>query len=244
MQENIRKHVEGLFAGTAPSKKAVELKEEMIQNLTEKYNDLLGEGKTPEAAYNIAIAGIGDVSYLLKDLDKDAAHPEIIASVRQKSAMLTAFAIMLYIVSVIPVIILGALSHTRTGPIIGVVLMFIFIALGTGLLIYNGMTKPKYLKANDSMVEDFKQWQAGSQEHSGQPCSCAAGRGRCGQLAERPGGRRQGVESVEQRREGARRHCHRPLPGEGRSWHVQTALPYPWRMVRQHSPCSHSVRRT
>ena len=47
MQDNIRKHVEGLFAGTVPSKKSVELKEEMIQNLTEKYNDLLSEGKTP-----------------------------------------------------------------------------------------------------------------------------------------------------------------------------------------------------
>ena len=49
MEEKIRRHVDELFSGTAPSRRSVELKEEMIQNLTEKYNDLIAEGKTPEA---------------------------------------------------------------------------------------------------------------------------------------------------------------------------------------------------
>lgn len=164
MEGNIRVYVEELFAGTTPSKRAVELKEEMIQNLTEKYNDLLSEGKTPEAAFNIAVAGIGDISYLLKDLEKDAAHPEIIAAQRQRSAMLTAIAIMMYILSVVPLIILGVLTRGDTGPLIGVVIMFIFIAGATGLLIYNGMTKPKYLKTDDTMVEEFKEWQSASAE--------------------------------------------------------------------------------
>lgn len=164
MEENIRRYVEELFIGTIPSKKAVELKEEMIQNLMEKYNDLLSEGKTPEAAYNIAIAGIGDVSYLLKDLEKDAAHPNVIAAHQQKSAMLTSIAIMMYIISVVPLIVLGALFHGDAAAIIGVVIMFIFIAGATGLLIYNGMTKPRYMKTDDTMVEEFKQWQSASQE--------------------------------------------------------------------------------
>ena len=76
MELQIRAYVDELFAETVPSKKSVELKEEMIQNLTEKYNDLIAEGKTPEAAYNIAIAGIGDVSYLLKGPGKGCNGPE------------------------------------------------------------------------------------------------------------------------------------------------------------------------
>lgn len=164
MEENIRRYVEELFVGTPPTKKAVELKEEMIQNLTEKYNDLISEGKTPEASYNIVIASIGDVSSLLKDIEKDATHPTVIAAARQKSAMYTAIAIMLYILSVVPLIILGALFHGGPAAIIGVVIMFIFIAAATGLLIYNGMTKPKYIKTDDTMVEEFKQWQSASQE--------------------------------------------------------------------------------
>ena len=77
--------------------------------------------------------------------------------------MFTTIAIMLYILSVIPVILLGALSHSQSGPIIGVVLMFILIAAATGLLIYNGMMKPR-LRRNETMVDDFKQWQTGSHE--------------------------------------------------------------------------------
>lgn len=160
MESKIRIYVEDLFAGTAPSRKAVELKEEMIQNLTEKYNDLISEGKTPEAAYNIAIAGIGDVSFLLKDLEKDTVRPEVVEAARRRTAMLTAIAIMLYIVSVIPVILFAAVLGN---PITGVILMFVIIAAATGLLIYNGMTKPKYYK-NDTMVEEFKEWQTGNQD--------------------------------------------------------------------------------
>lgn len=162
MEENIRRYVEELFSGTVPSKRAVELKEEMIQNLSEKYNDLINEGKTPEAAYNIAIAGIGDITYLLKDLEKDALHPEVITAQRHKTAMFTSIAIMLYILSVLPIIVLSVLF--RGGWLPGLILMFVFIAGATGLLIYNGMTKPKYLKTDDTMVEEFKEWKSANQE--------------------------------------------------------------------------------
>ena len=161
MEENIRRHVDELFAETPISRRSVELKEEMIQNLTEKFNDLIAEGKTPEAAYNIAIAGIGDVSVLIRDLEKDTALPVMPAASRQKSAMFIAIAVALYILSIIPIAVLSAMYPRGWMP--GLVLMFVFIAAATGLLIYNGMTKPRY-RRNDTMVEEFKQWQAGSHE--------------------------------------------------------------------------------
>ena len=61
---------------------------------------------------------------------------------------------MLYILSVIPVILFEQFGY----EIIGVSLMFIMVAIATGLIIYNAMTKPKYLKKDDSMVEEFKEW--------------------------------------------------------------------------------------
>lgn len=161
MEDKIRKYVDELFSGTAVSRKSVELKEEMIQNLTEKYTDLVTEGKAPEAAYNIAIAGIGDVSLLLKDLEKDAFPPEVYTASRRRSAMFISIAVMLYILSVIPIAVLSAMF--AQGWIPGLILMFVFIAAATGLLIFNGMTKPKPF-TNETMVEDFKQWQSGNQE--------------------------------------------------------------------------------
>jgi len=163
MEDKIRGYVENLFAETAPTRKAVELKEEMIQNLNDKYNDLISEGKTREAAYNIAIAGIGDISALLNELEKDAIsyEPDIVETQasRQKSAMLTSIAVVMYILCALPLIIMS-LAEFRYTEHIGVPVMFLMIAAATGLLVYNSMTKPKYNKATDSIVEDFREWQS------------------------------------------------------------------------------------
>jgi hypothetical protein len=161
MEPRIRAYVDELFANTTPSRKSVELKEEMIQNLTEKYNDLISEGKTPEAAYNIAIAGIGDISDLLKDLEKATVNPEVVAAYRQKTAMFTTIAVVLYILSVVPIIVLSVLFPQGWLP--GLILLFVFVAAATGLLIYNGMTRPRF-RQEDTLVDDFKQWQAGNHE--------------------------------------------------------------------------------
>ena len=166
MKDKLRKYVDGIFEEATPTRKAVELKEEMIQNLEDKYKDLITEGKTPEAAYNIAVAGIGDISGLLKELEVEAQmnpwqkieHE----NARKKSAMLTAVAVMIYILSVLPIIILSSLGSHLNG-IIGVPTLFIMVAIATGLLVYNSMTKPRYEKESDTMVEEFKEWKSDTQ---------------------------------------------------------------------------------
>jgi len=163
MEDKIRRYVENLFEETAPTKKAVELKEEMIQNLHDKYSDLMADGKTPEAAYNITVAGIGDISALLSELEEYHEIAPVIPyeseAARHKSAMLTAIAVMMYILSVLPVIILSMIESAYSGRI-GIPVMFVMIAVATGLLVYNSMTKPKYNRVSDSMVEDFREWQS------------------------------------------------------------------------------------
>jgi len=161
MEGKLRSHVEELFAEATPTRKAVELKEEMIQNLTDKYHDLRNDGKTEEAAYNITIAGIGDISTLLAELEKDMANKENfnqeINTSQQKSAMLTAVAVMMCILSVLPLVMMAVLNF-RYASAIGLPIMFVMIAFATGLLIYNSMTKPKYHSTSDTMVEEFREW--------------------------------------------------------------------------------------
>jgi pheromone shutdown protein TraB len=135
----------------------------MIQNLNDKYSDLLAEGKSEEAAYNIAVAGIGDISGLLKELETDretGKETEIMnQEAKQKSALLTSIAVMLYIVSLLPLIMLS-LAGAVNAELIGLPLFFLFVAAGTGLLIYNNMTKPSYGKDSETMVEEFRDWQS------------------------------------------------------------------------------------
>ena len=159
--------MDGIFADTMPTRKAVELKEEMIQNLEDKYSDLISEGKTEEAAYKIAIASIGNVSDLLKELDSDinAAlwRRQEDEAARRKSAMLTSIAVMIYILSVLPLIVLSLLGVGRLAPIIGVPILLVMVAAATGILIYNTMTKPQYEKDSETLaeeMEEFEEWRA------------------------------------------------------------------------------------
>jgi len=170
MEDKLRRHIESLFAETTPTKKSVELKEEMIQNLQDKYNDLISEGKTEEAAYNIAVAGIGDISALLSELERDDEpfKPDMqeIERARQKSGMLTAIAVVMYILCVLPIIIMSFMEFEYAGAI-GVPVMFVIIAGATGLLVYNSMTKPKYYKGSDTVVEQFREWQSDEHDRKG-----------------------------------------------------------------------------
>lgn len=153
MEDKLKRHIDGLFENAPWTRRTLELKEEMLQNLTEKYYDLINEGKSEEAAYNIVISGIGDVSELIIDLEEsEMNNPEVFEKARQKSALLTAVAVMLYILCPIPAIIFEST--------IGVILLFIMVAAATGLIIYNNMTKPRYIRTEDTMVEEFKEWQS------------------------------------------------------------------------------------
>lgn len=74
MKQNIRAHVQSLFRGAALTMQNAELKEEILQNTLEHYEDLLAEGKSEQEACELAIAGIGDVSQLIEREDAEEAE--------------------------------------------------------------------------------------------------------------------------------------------------------------------------
>lgn len=161
MEDKLRAYMDHLFRDVKPTRKSVELKEEILQNLVDKYHDLLEEGKTQEAAFNIAVASIGDMDELLSGLQEthEGGLPvsnEQIERGRKKSALLISAAVMLYILSVLPPIML---SGSRLVNNVAPAMMFTMIAVATGLLIYNNMSKPRYHRVDDSIVEEFKEWQ-------------------------------------------------------------------------------------
>jgi len=166
MEDKLRRYVDGLFARTAPTKKAVELKEEMLQNLHDKYMDLISEGKAPEAAYNIAIAGIGDVSGLLMELEAEAPEaPDMVEyeAARRRSAMITAVSVMMIIMSSLPLIMLD-LFRVAHATVIGLPIMLTTIAVASGLLVYNYMTKPRRYRGSDTIVDEFREWQSSAHD--------------------------------------------------------------------------------
>ncbi|WP_070000848.1 permease prefix domain 1-containing protein [Cellulosilyticum sp. I15G10I2] len=160
MISKIRNKVDELFEEAPQTKKAFELKEELIVNLTEKYNDLASLGKPPEEAYNNVIASIGDVDELIRGLKQnDVLSVEREEKERKKTAMVVAGSVGLYILSVISLITLVAV--VGVDGVIAVMVFLVIAGASTCMLIYHFMSKPNYIKADETLVEEFKAWKQG-----------------------------------------------------------------------------------
>lgn len=165
----LRNHIDTLFSGVAQSVRVQEIKEEMLRNLIEKYCDLIAQGKDEETAYSIVISSIGDVSVLLEEnrvAGRGSNMEQQMQKYKARSAVLISVAVMLYILCVIPPIIFSTGSFSMEVMMLGPIIMFVMIAVATGLLIYNSISKPKNIKMNATMVEDFKQWQSEKQHNN------------------------------------------------------------------------------
>ena len=158
MNERLKTHVDSLFAGAPQTQKVLELKEELLANLNSKYDDLLAKGLAPDDAYRAVIAGIGDTSELVGQIQNESAfNNNFPANAKKKSALLVSIAVGLYIFSPFSVMLLsGTPDGMRYGPII----MFFLIAVATSLLIFNSMTTPRYIKKDETIVEEFKLWKS------------------------------------------------------------------------------------
>jgi len=154
MVNRIRAYIEHEFEGIPQTKKVLELKEELLANLIEKYNDYLKNGKTEEEAYTAVISGIGDIYELIEELKEPYLFiPPNFQKEKRKRALINAIAIAIFIISTV---VVPFWTINFGNPINGVFVMIALIAIASGLLIYNVMTRIKYIKTDDSLVEDFK----------------------------------------------------------------------------------------
>lgn len=75
MREKLSQYIDLLFSHAALTVENAELKEEILQNTLERYDDLLKEGRTEQEAYRITVDGIGDLSGLIELEKPSYAQP-------------------------------------------------------------------------------------------------------------------------------------------------------------------------
>ncbi len=116
MREQLSQYVELLFAGAHDCE---DIKLEILQNTLDRYDDLVADGKVPEAAYRLAIAGIGDINEILGTnipravVSHGEAEPDDGDTPKKK--LLRAIAVGLYIICPLPLIVLGDLGMDNLG---------------------------------------------------------------------------------------------------------------------------------
>lgn len=141
MRDQLEQYVNLLFAG---ARDCEDIKQEILQNTLDRYDDLVAQGKVPEAAYRLAIAGIGDINEIL-------GTPSQAVSVKThtpadndtpKKKLLRAIAVGLYIICIMPLII-------SDGHILGFCGTLVIVAVAT-VLIMLGAKKEENKQERDS----------------------------------------------------------------------------------------------
>lgn len=138
MREQLIQYVELLFAGAADCE---DIKQEILQNTLDRYDDLIAQGKRPEAAYRLAITGIGDLSEILGATTGGAymaapsvrPQPEDTQQEADRKRM-HGLAIVLYILCPVPLLILGSTDITAL-EVLGVCGLLAMVAYATYLMV-------------------------------------------------------------------------------------------------------------
>ena len=162
MNGKIKNYVDVLFNDVPMTRKAAELKEEILSTMNEHFEAHIDEGKSENQAYTEALADMPDSrAVCMSVILRDAKGVEISWSYGEGHAKPgqpiqttfmvknTAIAVMLYIIGVVaqcaPPAICAVFEHGNEDKagVIGFICMLLFAAVATGLLIYTKMSVPQ-----------------------------------------------------------------------------------------------------
>ena len=153
MREQLIQYVNLLFAG---NDSVEDIKQEILQNTLDRYDDLVSRGRTPEEAYRQAIAGIGDVNEIINgkaDFAEEnrppvyAPVPEFDSTAAAVSRLMRALAIFLYIVSPVPLFLFSRLGWFE----VGLCCLLIIVGIATALLLL--FKSPKAQEQHQEYIE-------------------------------------------------------------------------------------------
>jgi hypothetical protein len=149
--DTIKNYLESMFAQLPNTPDVWRAKDELLQMMEDRYNDLVSSGKTENEAVGSVIAEFGNLDelaetlgishamnqkpeYEAKNFSLEDAHRMI--EEKSRGAFITGIAVLLFICCCTGPIITSSIVDTDISGSIGVGIMFIMIATGVGLLVY------------------------------------------------------------------------------------------------------------
>lgn len=148
MREQLIQYVELLFAG---ARDCEDVKQEILQNTLDRYDDLIAEGKVPEAAYRLAITGIGDINEILGSQPAPAAaRPSQTtppAEPEKYRRLQRGIGIAAFILCPVPLL----LCVMEGQVMIGITMMLVIIAVGTMLMVVSGKDQAQPPRRHNSL---------------------------------------------------------------------------------------------
>lgn len=156
MNAKIKNYVEVLFSDIPRSNKARELKEELLSNMSERFEDYIDQGKTENQAYSLVIGSLGDIDEMLAEVMPTDEFLNSANYYRKRNARNTAISVAMYIIGVVFLIGFAAIGENMGGgdvyPIIGLLMMLVISAIATGIIIYSNMSMPLEYKDYNAKI--------------------------------------------------------------------------------------------
>lgn len=153
--ETIKNYLETMFASMPNTVEVRKAKAELLQMMEDKYNELMAEGQSENAAVGTVISEFGNLDELALDLglekevevakgmETDSPRRQIVLDDvkrfldnRFKKALFLAAGVMLCIISVSAPILI----HSEAGA----ALMFVIVALGVGAIVFSGFVDSEW----------------------------------------------------------------------------------------------------
>lgn len=149
MNSKIKNYVDVLFNDVPNTRKASELKEEILSNLNEHFEAHLAEGKSENQAYTDSLSDLGDIDELLAGLAPEKELKIKIDEYRKIRAKRYSIALILIFIGFI--LMAGCIGagcfafYNLKGilSIIGIIGFVAFAGAATGLIVYTNMSVPQ-----------------------------------------------------------------------------------------------------
>ena len=165
----IRNYLENMFLNLPNTPEVIRAKEELLQMMEDRYSELIAEGRAENEAVGVVISEFGNLDEIAQEIgiEKIVNHEENveakrIASLDEVKTFLRnnskwsygrAFGVFLVIICSVPIIVLSGLAREGLNSLpggnegyaaLGVVLLFVCIAAGVGLIIWSSLRGKKW----------------------------------------------------------------------------------------------------
>lgn len=177
--ETIKNYLDNMFVNLPKTNEIQKMKNDLLLNMEDKYNELKNEGKSENEAIGIVISEFGNIDELINELGIDYNNQEeVLPSLTEqevndfiyankKSGKFIGIGVFLCILGASSLILINQLLEDNlifgisgeSASIIGLIPLFILIAIAVGLFIYSGtlVEKFKYLEKEFNIPSHLKQ---------------------------------------------------------------------------------------
>jgi hypothetical protein len=175
MNTEISNYINEQFKSAPKTKKALELKEELIANAQEKLADMIAGGHNEQDSIAVVINSIGNVRELFPDLldgdNNPTGYDREDLAMRKKFAIIKAISASLFALATVIFLTLSFIEEsyffdfTESGVtllLLGKLAAGLMCIVAVGMLTYANHMMPQYRRKQDDIVEEYKEWKSQS----------------------------------------------------------------------------------